>query len=109
MSVIAKAQIVTDKKILKRGDNLHDLSTNEKRILINQGFAYSDEEFDSIIEDGLDVNESFILSEAELKKMKKKADIVEYAKNFGLELSEDLSKEELILAVLNFVEENAAE
>lgn len=43
----------------------------------------------------------------ELERMRSKKDIIEYAESIGLQgLSEDAKKDELIEAVLNYIEEN---
>lgn len=46
-------------------------------------------------------------NEAELQKMKKE-ELVEYAAGFGLELDEDALKQDLIIDILNFLEEQMA-
>lgn len=130
MANYAKVIIVTQKKEYQPGEKLpSSFPEADLKRLKKQGFIYSeletdteDEDYNEDVEnntpedDGFGFNEEdfedeeiSFLSEDELRKMKKKKDIVDYAATIGLELSPDDTKEELIDAVLNHIEELQAE
>lgn len=123
----AKVSVITENKEYLPGEVIKEqLSKADLEFLKKNGFIEITDEAVSLYEDedsedsGNDDNSGFgiedddsgdgisYLDKSELKAMKKE-EIIAYAATIGLDLSDDLKKDELIDSVLNFIEENEAQ
>lgn len=106
--MIALQKITTEVKTYKPGETL-GLEFSEKdliRLKKLKAIEGTDFNFNSDEELFGEDEPLVFLSESELNKFSNKAKLVEYACSIGLEeLTTDLKKEELIDAILNYIEE----
>ncbi len=104
--MIALVKITSHEKTYKPGETLGDEFTSEdisrlKRLKVVEGAVDSIDSEDALFGDG----ELVFLTEKELNKLAK-AKLIEYAKSIGLDdLTIAPSKEELVVAILNYIEE----
>lgn len=108
MAAYAKVKIISMERTYNKGEKL-ELSKNSIKILVEQGMAYITETEETTLNENDEEFETVeALDEETLRKMSK-SDLVTYATSIGLELSEKDIKEELISAILNYVEEYSEE
>lgn len=82
----------------------HDFISIEDVFVINESVS-DDTDFDGFgyVDEGIEYKD-----EAALQKLKKD-ELIEYAQKLGLELDESMIKSDMVNAILNYVEEQAAE
>lgn len=101
---IAVMNIKSSRKTYKKGDVLgKEFSDDDIKRFLKAGAVFSRGEsyFDEIEE----FQEPVFLEEESLRKMKTKADLVDYGKSIGVDISNEITKEEMINALLNYIEE----
>lgn len=99
---IANINIRSGKKLYKKGDILgKEFPEKDILRLTEMGAVFSRGETPSF--DAYD-NEAVFLGEGELRK-KTKGELTEYGKSIGFDVSEELTKEEMISSLLNYIEE----
>lgn len=105
---IADMNIKSREKIYKKGDVLgNEFSKGDILRFIKIGAVFSRGE-ESLSDKGVDdykLEEIVFLDESGLRKMKSKAELCEYGKQIGFEISLELTKEEMINSLLNYIEE----
>ncbi len=101
---IADVNIKSRKKTYKKGDILGN-EFSEKDILrfIEMGAVFSRGEFTGF--DIYEPEQAVFLGESDLRKMKSKGELAEYGKKIGFEISGELTREEMINSLLNYIEE----
>lgn len=104
---VAVMNIKSHKKLYKKGDILgNEFSENDIWRFLDMGAIFSRGEIPVFgIEDGYEPEESVFLDESALRKIKSKAELTEYGKSIGLDVPEEFTKEEMINALLNYIEE----
>ncbi len=105
-------------KLLGPGTVLELSKEDESRLVNNKVAEYvtdhksknDDEVVSNATADSILSDNEFYLSEDEIKKMKSKQELVDYAASIGLEgMDTDMKKDDLVDAILNFIEENSEE
>lgn len=102
---VANMNIKSEKAMYKKGDVLgKEFSKKDISRFLKMGVVFSRGEF--LEPDFDDENEEVVfLDESGLRKMKSKAELAEYGRKIGFEVSEELTKEEMINSLLNYIEE----
>jgi len=102
---VAVMNIRSHKKLYKKGDILgNEFSENDISRFINMGAVFSRGETPFFYESDED-DKVIFLDESDLRKMKSKSELAEYGKSIGFDVSENMTKEEMINSLLNYIEE----
>lgn len=101
---IADMNVRSHKKLYKKGDVLGN-EFSEKDILrfVEMGAVFSRGEIPAF--DIYEPEELVFLDESDLRKMKSKGELAEYGRSIGIDVSEEMTKEEMINSLINYIEE----
>ncbi len=104
---VAVMNIKSHKRRYKKGDILgSEFSEDDIWRFLDMGAIFSRGEIPVFgIEEGYEPEENVLLDESDLRKMKSKRELAEYGKSIGVDVSEEFTKEEMISALLNYIEE----
>ena len=105
---IAAMNIKSCKKTYKKGDVLgNEFSKEDISRFIKMGAVFSrgEERLTAEEFDDYEPEEIVFFDESDLRKIKSKAELREYGKRIGFEASMELTREEIINSLLNYIEE----
>ncbi len=109
---VAAMNIRSHKKLYKKGDILgNEFTENDILRFVDMGAVFlrgeaSFSEANAFKENIFKESEEVVfLDEDALRKMRSKSELVEYGESIGVDISENLTKEEMINLLLNYIEE----
>ena len=102
---VAAMNIRSHKKLYKKGDILgNEFTENDILRFVDMGAVFLRGEA-SFSEANAFKENIFKESEEVVRKMRSKSELVEYGESIGVDISENLTKEEMINLLLNYIEE----